>query len=253
MLDQLRPVCAEPLPCKVCGGEAGLFGVVDFHKNCAEPKGVRLPLSGVPVYYRRCAKCGFLFTDAFDDWSSDQFKQHIYNDGYQAVDPDYQSARPRANAEVVTWLWATHKAETRVLDYGGGNDEFCTALRANDFPAAVTYDPLVPAYAHRPDGKFDLVTSFGRSNICRIRLPASPRSSNARLKPGLSSTQRWCSRRTSTITAYAGGMSGRATATCRSSANRRWPWPGVATVTERYRSMTASTSPFAPCRRFSPI
>ncbi len=114
----------------------------------------------VPIYYRRCAKCGFLFTDAFDDWSGEQFKQHIYNDAYQAVDPDYQSARPRANGQVVTRLWATHRAETRVLDYGGGNDEFCTVLRANGFPAAVTYDPMVPAYAHRPEGKFDLVTSF---------------------------------------------------------------------------------------------
>lgn len=160
MLIQLRPACAEPLPCKICSGEAGLYGVIDFHKNCAEPKGVRLPLSGVPVYYRRCVKCGFLYTDAFDDWSSEQFKQHIYNDDYQAVDPDYQSVRPRANAEVVTRLWATHKAETRVLDYGGGNDEFCTALRASGFPAAVTYDPMVPAYARRPDGRFDLVTSF---------------------------------------------------------------------------------------------
>ena len=47
-----------------------------------------------------------------------------------------------------------------MLDNGGRNDVFCTALRANGFPVAVTYDPMVPEYACRPDGKFDLVTCF---------------------------------------------------------------------------------------------
>jgi SAM-dependent methyltransferase len=47
-----------------------------------------------------------------------------------------------------------------VLDYGGGNDVFCATLRASGFPVAVTYDPMVPEYARRPDGKFDLVTCF---------------------------------------------------------------------------------------------
>jgi len=37
---------------------------------------------------------------------------------------------------------------------------FCTALRDQGFPIAVTYDPMVPEYAHRPDGKFDLLTCF---------------------------------------------------------------------------------------------
>jgi 2-polyprenyl-3-methyl-5-hydroxy-6-metoxy-1,4-benzoquinol methylase len=61
---------------------------------------------------------------------------------------------------VVTRLWGAVKVETRVLGYGGGNDVFCTALRANGFPVAVTYDPMVPEYSRRPDGKFDLVTCF---------------------------------------------------------------------------------------------
>jgi len=47
-----------------------------------------------------------------------------------------------------------------VLDYGGGNDVFCTALRTNGFPVAVTYDPMVPEYSRRPDNKFELVTCF---------------------------------------------------------------------------------------------
>jgi SAM-dependent methyltransferase len=156
----LRPVGTEAQPCKICEGTAALYGVVDMHRAC-EVQGVeRPPLSGVPVYYRRCGSCGFLFTDAFDDWSEQEFKTHIYNDGYHAVDPDYAGVRPNGNAGMVMNLWAAHKTAMRVLDFGGGNDVFCAALRANGFRGAVTYDPMVPQHAHRPDGKFDLVTCF---------------------------------------------------------------------------------------------
>jgi SAM-dependent methyltransferase len=156
----LKPVSAAPSPCKICGGAASLYGVVDFHKTCAEAQGAQLPLSGVPIYYRRCAACGFLFTDAFDRWSDDEFKAHIYNDDYLTVYPDYLSTRPSGNANTVTQIWSEHRARIKVLDFGGGNDVLCTALRANGFPLAVTYDPMVPEYAQRPEGKFDLVTCF---------------------------------------------------------------------------------------------
>ncbi len=160
MIDSLKPLRTAPQPCKVCDGSAPLYGVVDFHKSCQEERGFRLPLSGLPIYYRRCANCQFLFTDAFDDWSTEQFKRHIYNDGYLTVDPDYLTERPRSNAEVVARLWGAIKTQTRVLDYGGGSDAFCTALRASGFPTAVTFDPMVPEFARRPDGKFELVTCF---------------------------------------------------------------------------------------------
>ena len=96
-----HPISAAPAPCKICGGMAELYGVVDFHKSCIEAQGIRLRLSGVPIYYRRCATCEFLFTDAFDNWSRDQFKAHIYNEDYHTVDPGYQTARPSENAGVV--------------------------------------------------------------------------------------------------------------------------------------------------------
>jgi 2-polyprenyl-6-hydroxyphenyl methylase/3-demethylubiquinone-9 3-methyltransferase len=156
----LRPVSPAPLSCKICDGTAELYGVVDLHRPCHIPGGVRPPLTGVPIYYRRCAACGFLFTDAFDDWSHEQFKTHIYNDGYIAFDPEYKTKRPSANAAVVAQLFAAHKASLRVLDFGGGNDVLCAALREQGFPVAVTYDPMVPAHALRPEGKFDVVTCF---------------------------------------------------------------------------------------------
>jgi SAM-dependent methyltransferase len=160
VIEGLKPLDLAARPCKICGGAAALFGVVDFHKSCAMANGVTLPLVGVPIYYRRCADCKFVFTDAFDDWSTDQFKTYIYNDDYKIVDPDYATVRPRDNADVVGRLWGAIKRELRVLDYGGGNGAFCATLRANGFTSAVTYDPMVPDFAHRPEGKFDLVTSF---------------------------------------------------------------------------------------------
>jgi len=160
MIDNLRPVSVAERPCKICGGAAPLYGVVDFHKSCEQARGIRFGLCGVPIYYRRCDTCGFLFTDAFDDWSVEQFKTYIYNDEYQKVDPDYQNERPRSNAGVVAQLWGDIKTQTRVLDYGGGNDTFCAGLREAGFPVAMTYDPMVAEYASRPEGKFDLVTSF---------------------------------------------------------------------------------------------
>jgi 2-polyprenyl-6-hydroxyphenyl methylase/3-demethylubiquinone-9 3-methyltransferase len=156
----LRPASARPAPCKICSRAAALYGVVDMQRPCEIQGGYRPPLSGVPVYYRRCEACGFLFTDAFDDWSIDEFKTHIYNDAYLLFDPGYETTRPRMTAGLVTDIWSEHKAGMRVLDFGGGNDAFCAALRANGFQEAVTYDPMVPEYSCRPEGKFDLVTCF---------------------------------------------------------------------------------------------
>ncbi len=160
MLDGLRPVSTNPCPCKICGSPAPLFGVVDFHQTCVGIRGVEFRLSGVPIYYRRCGNCAFLFTDAFDDWTVEQFKAHIYNEEYKLVDPDYSDFRARGNAGAVVRLWGPLRRETRVLDFGGGNDTLCTVLREAGFAAAVTYDPMVPQHAERPVGKFDLVTSF---------------------------------------------------------------------------------------------
>src|SRR5579875_2261389 len=84
----------RPTACKVCGGPSPLFGVVDFHKSCIEAQGRRLAYAGAPIYYRRCQRCAFLFTTAFDAWDFDAFRCNIYNDDYLTVDPDYVEVRP---------------------------------------------------------------------------------------------------------------------------------------------------------------
>ena len=157
---QLKPANTSAVACKICGGDAPVCGSVDFNRNCEIEGGITLPPVGIPVAYRRCTACGFLFTDAFDEWSEADFKTHIYNAGYAAIDPDYAEARPRANADAVQQFVGAHKASVRVLDFGGGNDVLCATLRAAGFAAAVTYDPFVAEFSRAPAGAFDLVTCF---------------------------------------------------------------------------------------------
>jgi len=156
---RLRAATTASVACKICDKPSELYGVTDLNRPCNIEQKVPA-LSGVPIYYRRCAACGFLFTDAFDDWGISEFKAHIYNDEYLNYDPDYESRRPNGNANFVAQLWSDHKTTTRLLDYGGGNDVLCAMLRANGFKEAVSYDPMVPEHATPPIGKFDLVTCF---------------------------------------------------------------------------------------------
>jgi 2-polyprenyl-6-hydroxyphenyl methylase/3-demethylubiquinone-9 3-methyltransferase len=160
LMHSLKPTLSEFCACKICGGNAPLYGVVDFHRACDIAKGAQLSLSGVPIYYRRCEHCGFLFTDAFDNWDMQQFKTHIYNSEYELVDPDYETKRPRDNADFIARYWGAMKEQARILDYGGGNGTLSAALREYGFQTALTYDPMVPGFSSRPEGKYDLVTSF---------------------------------------------------------------------------------------------
>lgn len=158
-LPALRMLSTDSVPCKICGGASPLYGVVDFNKSCHIGRGP-LPLCGVPVYYRRCANCEFIFTDAMDDWSIEDFRKHIYNDEYLVLDHEYVTVRPQGNASMIEKFWGELRSTYRVLDFGGGNDALCAMLRAKGFTTAVSYDPIVPQYSRRPEGKFDLVTCF---------------------------------------------------------------------------------------------
>jgi 2-polyprenyl-6-hydroxyphenyl methylase/3-demethylubiquinone-9 3-methyltransferase len=146
--------------CKCCGKEATLYGVCDLSKNCEERRGTFLPLSGIPVYYYRCADCGFVFSTQFDDASQEEFKQHIYNEEYIRVDPDYESLRPTANANLIQNTFSQYKENINILDYGGGNGVLENNLRDAGFARVETYDPLSEQFSVRPERKFNLIVSF---------------------------------------------------------------------------------------------
>lgn len=147
-----------PDTCKVCGGRSEAAGAVDFAKNCEERRGVVLPRTEAPIHYHRCGDCSLLYTRAFDGWSHAEFRRWIYNDGYAAVDPDYVSVRPMANAATVAALMKRNGL-TRTLDYGGGNGDLARALMARGFDAA-SWDPMEPGQTLPGQRDFQLVTAF---------------------------------------------------------------------------------------------
>jgi hypothetical protein len=144
--------------CKVCPGEAQLYGVTDFHKSCEEQHGRFLPLSGVPVYYHRCDQCGLVFTHAFDRWEKSDYLKHIYNDDYVMVDPDYIDTRPANNASLVLDFIGKNPA-VRCLDYGGGNGGLASRLRDRGVDGH-SWDPMGEQGNVPPQGVFDVVTAF---------------------------------------------------------------------------------------------
>lgn len=150
-----------------------MHGVVDFNKSCEIERGLALELSGVPVWYYRCSSCGFLFTRDLDGFSIEDWRKHIYNDGYALVDPDHAGARAEANAPLVrsiveqlgltdAGLAAILMARRSWLDYGSGNGTL-TGLLA-DLPIdRAAWDPFQGpdgTSGDRPEGQFDLVTAF---------------------------------------------------------------------------------------------
>lgn len=155
---QTRAADPSAKPCKICGTNADLFGVVDFHKSCIEEKGLKLSLSGVPIYYRRCGACRFVFTDAFDDWTREDFRHHIYNDDYAKIDPDYAEARPEKSAQFIDFALGSGKSGVRLLDYGGGDGALADCLTKKGYQAEA-FDPFSQRN-QRPAGTANVVTAF---------------------------------------------------------------------------------------------
>jgi len=105
-----------------------------------------------------CDGCGFVFSAAFDHWSPEDFKRHMYNDDYVIGDPPFVEERPKRNAAMVAALFWREKDTLKVLDFGGGRGVFAAELTRSGFRA----DSL-DAY-HEPGAKrdtdYDLITSF---------------------------------------------------------------------------------------------
>jgi SAM-dependent methyltransferase len=159
MSSVLQAVCAKHAICKCCGAMATPYGVVDFHKNCEMRRRRVLDISGVPIYYHRCSVCQFIFTTAFDDFTKADFLEHIYNDEYLIVDPEYQEDRPKNMAGWLQTLFSQGWPR-QILDYGGGNGRLAELLRSIGISNIATYDPFVPRHSVRPRDRFDCVISF---------------------------------------------------------------------------------------------
>jgi SAM-dependent methyltransferase len=145
--------------CKICSGVTSFVGTVDFDRSL-NPRGTPVPPGPIetPIHYWRCDSCGFFFTDAFDEWTVDDFRERIYNDGYAALDPDYAERRPLMNAATIHAIFKSMMSRIRILDYGGGNGRCAELLESVGFKYVCSYDGLDGSTLD--DQKHDLITCF---------------------------------------------------------------------------------------------
>jgi SAM-dependent methyltransferase len=148
----------ERRTCKICGSLASSYDVVDFNKICTvTDDSYMYGFAGIPIYYYRCDDCSFLFTDFFDDWTPQEFRQFVYNHDYLKVDPEYVAIRPRQTAVTMAELLC-NRQDAAILDYGSGSGAFAEELQAHGFKCVESYDPF--SNARMPAGKFDIITAI---------------------------------------------------------------------------------------------
>lgn len=148
------------VPCPVCDTPSPPLDVVDFNKTCLEASGPFLERSGEAIYYHLCENCQFCFAPEFARWQPQDFAARIYNDDYVLFDPDYRSARPRTNAQLLQQLFGTQRGQIRHLDFGGGGGLLSELLRSEGW-CSLCYDPFSEQSVAREGlGVFDLVTAF---------------------------------------------------------------------------------------------
>jgi hypothetical protein len=145
-------VSPQETRCKCCDSISRLCGVVDFSCCGADYFAGRKvdPYAGVPIYYYCCDSCGFIFTRAMDDWTSQEFADFIYNDDYVRHDPDYLSKRPLENAQLIANNFP-EMAQTSMLDFGSGLGLLEKELKSRGFVHVDSFDPYVEAAATRDD------------------------------------------------------------------------------------------------------
>lgn len=147
------------IDCKICEQETESFDLVDFNKSCMDtlyPKG----LIGVPVFYRKCRTCQFIFTTFFDRFTPDQWRLYVYNDGYADVDPEYAVARPQRNAVEIASLLVGKRKGVIALDFGGGNGRTAELLRRKGW-VYDTYDPFGSSnMAKERIGRYNFCSAF---------------------------------------------------------------------------------------------
>lgn len=154
----LKPQAERTARCKICGGDSPLCGVVDMEKSCAQRTGPPRQLSGIPIYYHRCLRCGLLFTAAFDQWGPEDFIANIYNNQYSEVDPEDTESRPAENAVFMAGV-IENPAAIRMLDYGSVNGRFAELMRLKGVDCQ-SWNPLADTTRRPIAGAFDIVTAF---------------------------------------------------------------------------------------------
>lgn len=151
-----------PTACAICGrADPGFLGEKDFGISGNDHfEGHRVFEDyGAQIPYYACRDCGFVFTNAFDRWTTQQWREHVYNDQYGLADPPFSSERPLRNAQMIASLFHRELPKISILDIGGGNGRMAEelSLRGADIQS---HDPIFSRSAPVGGQSFDLITSF---------------------------------------------------------------------------------------------
>jgi hypothetical protein len=119
---------AAEVECKICLGGSTRFDLLDFERSATDSPH-RAPPSGIPVIYRKCQKCGFIFSRFFDSFTPAEWREHVYNDDYIRIDPEFEGDRPARTARAVQAYFGSMRESAIGLDYGGGNGLTASHLR----------------------------------------------------------------------------------------------------------------------------
>lgn len=153
---------AHPVSCAICGhGHLAHAGDKDFGvSGCDYFEGRRIFADyGVLISYYACRHCGFLFTNAFDQWTTEEWREHVYNNDYPLADPPFLLERPARNAQMVAGLFHRELLEISILDVGGGNGRMTDEMRKGGANIQ-SHDPIYGNGTIPRDRHFDLITSF---------------------------------------------------------------------------------------------
>lgn len=85
---------------------------------------------------------------------------HVYNDAYIQVDPDYTGARTEGAAQIILQCFGSHRNKMRFLDWGGRPGILARNLRENGFLCSDNHDPFYTRLPSTPSGTYDLVGCF---------------------------------------------------------------------------------------------
>ena len=152
-----RPDFEKRNLCKCCSASADFLGAIDFARSCQDLRGRVFPDSGTDVPYYQCQSCGFVFTDFFDDWTTESFRKHVYNDDYKKADPSFAGERPRHNKATLERLLPR---DCSLLDFGGGDGSLSDLLIRSGFSHTQSYDPFYGGDMPPSEEAFDAVVAF---------------------------------------------------------------------------------------------
>lgn len=161
-MNEIKIDFSTPSSCQICSNKTLVkLGSKDFGvsgNDHFESKRM-FPDYGLAITYYRCATCDFIFTNAFDLWSDEDFISHIYNQEYILSDPVFMKERPQRNANMVFALFSHEPENFNVLDFGSGNGTFTHALNSMGIKTS-SFDYFHNKNFFTLTKFYDLITSF---------------------------------------------------------------------------------------------